>query len=83
MRTMTELRSAPDAALPVIEAVGLTKRYDGLVAVDHLDLTIERGEVYGLLGPNGSGKSAIKSVSSPQLLGEARRRTRQTAVERR
>lgn len=57
MRTMTELPSAPDAAMPVIEAAGLTKRYDALVAVDHLDLTIERGEVYGLLGPNGSGKT--------------------------
>ncbi len=41
----------------VIEAVGLTKRYGPVVAVDNLTLTIAGGEVYGLLGPNGSGKT--------------------------
>ncbi|MDX1600125.1 MAG: ABC transporter ATP-binding protein [Anaerolineales bacterium] len=41
----------------VIQTRGLTKEYNGLVAVDHLDLEINRGEVYGLLGPNGSGKT--------------------------
>lgn len=41
----------------VIQTRGLTKEYNGLVAVDHLDLEIQRGEVYGLLGPNGSGKT--------------------------
>jgi ABC-2 type transport system ATP-binding protein len=43
---------------PVISTEGLTKRYpNGTVAVNHLDLTIQPGEVYGLLGPNGSGKT--------------------------
>ena len=42
---------------PTIEARGLTKRYGELVAVDHLDLTVERGEIFGLLGPNGAGKT--------------------------
>ncbi len=41
----------------VIETHGLTKRYNGVVAVDHLDLTIQEGEVFGMLGPNGSGKT--------------------------
>jgi ABC-2 type transport system ATP-binding protein len=48
----------PDrSAGPAIHAVGLTKRFGQLVAVNHLDLTVSRGEVYGFLGPNGSGKS--------------------------
>ncbi len=40
-----------------ITAHGLTKRFGDLVAVDHVELSIPRGQVYGFLGPNGSGKS--------------------------
>lgn len=40
-----------------IETKGLTKRYNGVVAVDALDLAVHKGEVFGLLGPNGSGKT--------------------------
>jgi ABC-2 type transport system ATP-binding protein len=42
---------------PVIELIGLTKLYGSLKAVDNLDLTIGKGEIYGLLGPNGAGKT--------------------------
>ncbi|MBS0590985.1 MAG: ABC transporter ATP-binding protein, partial [Proteobacteria bacterium] len=38
-------------------ARGLTKKFGQLVAVDHVDLTVARAQVYGFLGPNGSGKS--------------------------
>lgn len=41
----------------VVSIKNLVKRYGSLVAVDHLDLQIEEGEIYGLLGPNGSGKT--------------------------
>jgi ABC-2 type transport system ATP-binding protein len=41
----------------VIEANGLTKRYRKRLAVDHIDLAIGEGEVFGLLGPNGAGKT--------------------------
>lgn len=40
-----------------IRARGLTRRFGGLVAVDHVDLEVPRRHVYGFLGPNGSGKS--------------------------
>jgi ABC-2 type transport system ATP-binding protein len=40
-----------------IVASSLTKRYGTTTAVDHLDLQISRGEVFGLLGPNGAGKT--------------------------
>jgi ABC-2 type transport system ATP-binding protein len=40
-----------------IRARGLTKRFGDLVAVDHVDLTVPKQQVYGFLGPNGSGKS--------------------------
>ena len=39
------------------EVRGLVKRYGGLTAVDRVDLTVERGDVYGFLGPNGAGKT--------------------------
>jgi len=42
----------------LIETKGLTKRYgSGVVAVDSVDMTVRRGEVYGFLGPNGAGKT--------------------------
>jgi ABC-2 type transport system ATP-binding protein len=42
---------------PIIRIEKLTKKYGNLVAVDHLDLEIEEGEILGLLGPNGAGKT--------------------------
>ena len=41
----------------VISASGLTMRFGSLVAVDNVDLEIQKGSIYGFLGPNGSGKS--------------------------
>jgi ABC-2 type transport system ATP-binding protein len=40
-----------------IEATGLTKRFGDFTAVDHVTLSVKRGEVYGWLGPNGAGKT--------------------------
>jgi ABC-2 type transport system ATP-binding protein len=59
----------------LIQARGLTKEYGDLVAVDHLDLQVRAGEVYGLLGPNGAGKTTtilmLLGLSEPTD-GEAR-----------
>lgn len=64
----------------VIETRNLTKRYGArIVAVDNLDLTVRRGEIYGFLGPNGAGKTTtlrmllglIKATSgTARVLGE-------------
>jgi len=43
--------------VPIIRIANMTKRYEDLIAVDHLDLNIEEGEIFGLLGPNGAGKT--------------------------
>ena len=42
---------------PPVTARGLVKRYGEIVAVDHVDLTVEPGDVFGYLGPNGAGKT--------------------------
>jgi ABC-2 type transport system ATP-binding protein len=48
-----------------VELKGVTKRYNEIVAVNNLNLTIETGEIFGLLGPNGSGKSTtLKMLTS-------------------
>ncbi|HEY3602862.1 MAG TPA: ABC transporter ATP-binding protein [Chthoniobacterales bacterium] len=43
----------------MIECDGLTKRFGNFTAVDHLNLSVERGSIFGFLGPNGSGKSTV------------------------
>jgi ABC-2 type transport system ATP-binding protein len=49
--------SAASGAPVLIKTRGLTKEYEDLVAVDHLDLDIRAGEIFGLLGQNGAGKT--------------------------
>ncbi len=62
-----------------LRAAGLTKRYGRIPVVDGLDLTVERGELYGFLGPNGAGKTTTirmalglihPSGGEVELLGE-------------
>ncbi len=44
---------------PAIQTIQLTRRYDSLVAVDHLEFSAGSGSIFGLLGPNGAGKSTL------------------------
>jgi ABC-2 type transport system ATP-binding protein len=44
---------------PAVETHGLTKRFDGRVAVDSVDLLVPRGVAFGYLGPNGAGKTTL------------------------
>ncbi|PZV18263.1 MAG: ABC transporter ATP-binding protein [Pseudanabaena sp.] len=46
-------------SVPTVRTHRLTKQFDNHVAVNHLDLQIDRGEVYGLIGPNGAGKTTL------------------------
>jgi len=58
----------------VIETRGLTKVYPGDVkAVDGLDLTVQRGEIFGLLGPNGAGKTTTAGMLTTRVIPTAGR----------
>jgi len=50
------LKTGPEAAF-AIETTGLTKKFNSFTAVDHVNLDVHKGEIYGFLGPNGAGKS--------------------------
>ena len=50
-----------------VETIGLRKTYGSLVAIDHLDLRVPVGTIYGLIGPNGAGKTTTFSVLSTLL----------------
>ena len=51
----------------MIEAVNLTKRFDDIVAVDHINAQIRDGSVFGLIGTNGAGKSTFLRMAAGVL----------------
>ena len=55
--TMQESGTVSSLSDQAIETHGLTKRFSNFTAVDHVDLSVRRGEIYGFLGPNGAGKT--------------------------
>lgn len=53
--------------MTILKTIGLSKDFRGLRAIDRLDMTIEKGEVHGLIGPNGSGKTTFFNLVSGLL----------------
>ena len=54
--------------MEVIIAKNLTKQFRKLVAVDHLNFSVQAGEVFGFLGPNGAGKTTTIRLLTGQIL---------------
>ena len=52
------------SAQPAIEIIDLSKSFGNFLAVDHLTLSVQQGEIFGLLGPNGSGKTTTINMIS-------------------
>ncbi|MFD1807662.1 ATP-binding cassette domain-containing protein [Gemmobacter lanyuensis] len=59
------------AAVTLLEARGLTRSFGGLRAVDHVDFTLNSGEIHALIGPNGAGKTTFVSLLSGRLQPDA------------
>ena len=54
---------------PILECMDLSKKYNNaFYALDHLNLTLERGQIVGLLGPNGSGKTTLIKLINDVLI---------------
>jgi len=62
---------ADPVARPLFEATQVTKRFSGIVALDHVDLHVDRAELVALIGPNGAGKTTLFNCLSGVLRPDA------------
>jgi ABC-2 type transport system ATP-binding protein len=83
--------TASSAIAPAIETIGLTKTYGSSRGIRDINLTVERGEIFGFLGPNGAGKSTtlrtllgfLRPASGTARILGLDIRTRQVEIHRR
>lgn len=57
--------------MKVLETKNLTKKFDGISAVDNLSISIESGKVTSIVGPNGSGKTTLINTLTGILLKDS------------
>jgi len=58
---------------PLLQVTDLAKRFDGIVATDHLSLSVAAGDLHAIIGPNGAGKTTLISQLSGQLMPDTGR----------
>ena len=56
----------------ILETRGLTKEFKGFVAVNNVDLKVQRGHIHALIGPNGAGKTTFFNLLTKFLHAHAR-----------
>ena len=57
--------------MPLLETRGLTRRFPGVLALDHVDFAAEAGEVHAVCGANGAGKSTLMNILAGTLPASA------------
>jgi ABC-2 type transport system ATP-binding protein len=65
--TTQQIHPSSGTSAPAVEAYGLVKKFGDQRAVDEVDLTVHRGEVFGVLGPNGAGKTTMLKMLATLL----------------